>query len=253
MRLVALFFCLLGVPALAEAPGVQQAFDRADFAACLGLSAHPEDPVRVTLVVHADGAWAVGLDPFEDAPPEVLYDCVTDLLHEALQGGAVPHREAFFSRTVQVPAGPAERFQARSDAISQCVLTRLPRLEHLVVRLRLTTTARGVIEVSPLDSLEGAREAVACTRKHLGALRPEASQAEVELAVDRPGALPAHDGRLGAVCQWGEGHEGVTLPRPRACRPGLVCTGCSGGIERKPGGEVERHCMSASFRCPLVP
>ena len=252
MRL-ALVLCLFGLPALGATPGVQQALDRADLVGCLGLAPHPDAPVRVTIVVHADGAWAVGLDPFEDAPIEVFHDCVTNELREALAGLVMPRREAVFSRVVWPPAGPSERFEERRESISECVLDRLPKLNHLIVRLRLTTSASGALRVAPVSSPAGAREAAACARLHLVELSPMASEVEVELGVDRPGALPPHDGTLDAVCHWGEGHDEPKLPTPRPCRAGLVCRACSGGIEQNPPVERDRHCVSPSFQCPAVP
>lgn len=249
---LSLVVALLGLSALAAPPTVQSVLQRAGLAPCLSAGRHPEDAVRVSLVVYPDGAWAVGLSPFEDAPPEALQRCVTEVLREALEGVAVPHhRELVFERTIWPATSLRERFDERREAIVECSMARLPKVDHLVVRLRLSTTATGALKVETTDS----QEVASCVRKHVVALLPAVDVAEVELQLERPGAPPRHDGTAGAVCQWSPQRRRDTpaLPQPRACRRGLVCLECPGGAQLAVPVEVDLICLDESAGCPPVP
>lgn len=236
---------LLSLPAMAAPPTVQRAFETADLASCLPLAPHPEEPLRVTFVSYADGAWAVAPGDFEDAPPEALQGCLSETVRAALEGVSRPRRELVLERTLWPSTSLAERFEQSRAEIADCVLVRL-KTDRLVARLRLSTNAKGVLTVET----NAGKDLVGCVKKHLVSLRPAVDAANVELEVERPGAPPRHDGTAGAVCQWAEPGG---LPRPRACRAGLVCRACSGGAQQLVPEPVDSLCVDAVTGCPAVP
>lgn len=238
---------IVSLPVMAAAqPTVERAFESAALAPCLAAAPHPDDPLRVTLVTYADGAWAVAPASFEDAPPEALQRCLSEAVRDALAAVPRPGRELVLERTLWPSTSLEQRFEQARAEIVDCVLLRQPKVDRLVARLRLSTNAKGALTV---ETTAG-RELVGCLKQHLVSLRPS-DTANVELEVERPGAPPRHDGTAGAVCEWA--NRNARLPRPRACRAGLVCSECSGGAQQLEPEPVDRICVDSVVGCPPVP
>lgn len=237
---------IVSLPVMAAQPTVERAFESADLTPCLAAAPHPEDPLRVTLVTYADGAWAVAPGSFEDAPPEALQGCLTEVVREALEGVPRPSRELVLERTLWPSTSLEQRFEQARAEIVDCVLLRQPKVDHLSARLRLSTNAKGALTVET----NAGRSLVGCVKQHLVSLRPS-DTTNVELEVERPGAPPRHDGTAGAVCEWAD--RGAALPRPRACRAGLVCRACTGGAQQLEPEPVDRICVDSVAGCPPVP
>jgi len=248
---ISLLTLLLPLGATA-APSPQQAFDQADLTACAQQTAHPEDPLRVSVVLFPDGARAVAALPgTTDLPPEAVYECLSEALESSFAGVKAPKEPLLLSRVVgdsSVALG-----DALDGAVSTCAVALPPGLDRVSVRVRVVSAVGKPIDVRATQPTPGSGPIVTCLRealrKALRGFTVEPARVERDLTVERPGAPPRHDGRLGAVCAWGEGGG----PRPTPCRKGLVCRACSGGIQRLDGEEVDSHCALSNVPCPRVP
>jgi hypothetical protein len=212
---------------------VARAFDTADLASCLALTAHPEDPLRVSLVTQPDGGWTIALDGGDQLAPDEVLDCLTEATRAVLKGLTFSSVPSVFVRVVGNPDTQlSDAFEVRRASIEACVLARLPKSEpDLTAQLRLGRDASGALKVSLLgDSPRFLSQLSTCVKASLRA-GPGPATADVEVHVVRPLAWPRHDGTLGAVCTWA---EPAGKPTPKACRSGLSCQACRGIAPREP-------------------
>jgi hypothetical protein len=228
-----LFVWLTSSMLASPSSAIARAFDTADLASCLALTAHPEDPLRVSLVTHPDRGWTIALDDDDHLPADAVYDCLTEATRAVLEGLTFAKVPSVYVRTVGNPNTMlSDAFEARRASLEACVLARLPKSEPEFHSLqRLSRDASGALHLTSLDDAPRfTKELTTCVKTWVRAT-PGPATTDVELQVVRPRAMPRHDGTAGAVCSWADPKG---KPTPSECRPGLACTRCVGNESSEP-------------------
>lgn len=213
---------------LSTSPAAAQELAEVDFRVC-DAARQAESlagELTVAVVVHPDGGWGLALPHGLDAP--TTRACLESAIaaHPPAAG-----RERVLRRTLDPLPDPAlgELWGRLQEPVARCFAAAIPgSVSEAVSPLRLHRDAEGRLRVEARGRSRFRSAALRCVRAHLPPEMDAGPGAlDVDLAIVRERA-PRHDGRSGAVCAWGErGHDGATMPEPRACRAGLVC--CGGG------------------------
>lgn len=253
--IVLLLAMMLGAGADAKS-----AFEHAPLAACLAQPEWTGRSVRVSLVLHEGGGWALGLEA-TDVPPEMVRparECLEAATLTAVD--AVPAAKAtrVVVRTIEGPPAPADRvaelkarFEEQRQGVVACALRLMPAGPvKASVSVTLALSKRGGVTVTAdQPELVGPRLAH-CARKTLGFFAPGKASVTLTVEVVGEGTAASPSGAVGDVCNWGERDrrdpDGEFLPDPHGCRPGLQC--CGGG----PAGSTS-HCRAAPEGCPRLP
>lgn len=236
------------------------AFEHASLAACLAQPEWTGRAVRVSLVVHEGGGWALGVEA-DEVPPAMLRparECLEAATLTAVDSLPAAKATRVLVRTVEGPPAPADRvgelkarFEEQREGVVACVLRLMPvGPVKASVPVTLSLSKRGGVTVTAEQPEVVGPRLAHCARKTLGFFAP--GKASVTLTVDvvGEGLAASPRGAVGDVCSWGERDrrdpDGEFLPDPHGCGPGLQC--CGGG----PAGSTS-HCRSAPEGCPRLP
>lgn len=261
MKRLLLLLLLLPHGARAAASAMS-ALQKADPGTCVSGVEWTERAVRFSVVVHADGDWAVVVDA-QDQPSQLLgplRECLHSVVRGALDGSGPQGKTVTFTRVLTGPRAPADRvpelrasFERVRENIADCVLGAFPPGKvHRELQVRLTLSKRGTLVVDSLGG-DGGVEGMAVTFcgqravDSLGGFAPGTTSWQTTLVVDGTGRLIQPDGRLGSVCGAPQG-DFASLLSAVECKPGLTCCNSSGAM-------ILQRCMQLARgeHYPLLP
>jgi hypothetical protein len=227
------------------------------------------ETVRLAIVVHPDGGWALAIGPIAERTP--IDPAAVASLRSCLEGALVtslgptlarpPRRVAAVTRTWLVGVvSVGQRIAAAREAIQACVFEDLPAATTRVsARIRIDHAPDGSARITPRGrSPEGALLA-RCLATALGELPGGLASFDQRVVSTRaPTPVPPpedrepverHDGAAGAICGWGQRRsDWESLPRPLPCRAGLTCC-ASGGA----AGSDSVCSRASGGGCPMYP
>lgn len=262
--LVALGLTLAAGPARAQGGALAQvrlALEALGQGPCVQTAPAGVWEVRVAVVVFPDGGWSVALGPFgalgpvSDAAESAMRVCAHRALAQTLAPRlpGPPRAITALHRPWRIATAAQNALRARLDASRADVLACLagaPELDGAAdISLWVSAGANARPVVTPVHDTPLGRRVSRCVARAVVALPPVEAPVEWVIHVEPPPPpASAPDGRLGAICRWGEYRRGEgRMPAPRPCRPGLQC--CSAGG----AAGSDSVCMSASQRCPMYP